>query len=117
MSDNTCDNCGTVSELYHFDAEVEGNPFDGAALCDVCDANGRNWDEIHAEYAQVEDEIEVEDEGGFHAELRQIIEAAPGTGLEILIPQAEALLALPEESVAAMVEAAQNMLTAVSAAR
>jgi hypothetical protein len=114
MPDNTCDNCGKVAELYHFDAEVSGNPFDGAALCDVCDANGRNWDEIRAEYAQVEDEIE--DEGGFHAELRTIIENAEGTPLAILIPQAEALLALPEDSVAAMVAAAQNMVTAVSAA-
>jgi hypothetical protein len=114
MHEDGCDNCGTVAELYHFDAEVEGNPSDGASLCEVCEANARTWDEIRAEYAQVE--AEVEDEGGFHAELRSIIENAEGTPLAILIPQAEALLALPEDSVAALVAAAQSMVTAVQAA-
>jgi len=89
-----CDGCGKDRVLWHNEAH-------GLAYCEDCDAAAN---------------AEGDEEGTFHAELRLIIAAAPGTGLELLIPQAEALLALPEESVAAMVAAAQNMLTAVSAA-
>jgi hypothetical protein len=96
MHEDGCDNCGTVAELFHNEAT-------GLALCEECD----RFDLAPAD----------ESEGGFHAELRTIIANAEGTPLALLIPQAEALLALPEESVAAMVAAAQNMVTAVSAAR
>jgi hypothetical protein len=95
MHEDGCDNCGQIRELYHNEAT-------GLAYCWDCDAA-----------TEVEDAPEV---GTFHAELRTIIENAEGTPLALLIPQAEALLALPEDSVAALVAAAQNMVTAVTAA-
>lgn len=93
MEDNTCDNCGVEAELYHNEAS-------GLAYCEGCDMAS-----------------EVEAEGTFHAELRQIIEQVEGTPLALLIPQAEALLALPEESVAALAAAAQSMVGAASFGR
>ena len=109
MHEDGCDNCGNIRELYHFDAEVEGNPDDGAALCDECNSEANAWDDAHRE-----GEAEV---GPFHAELRQIIEQVEGTPLAALVPHAEALLALPEESVAALVDAAQSMVVGASAGR
>jgi len=58
-----------------------------------------------------------EAEGTFHAELQRIIEHAEGTPLAALVPQAQTLLALPEESVAALVAAAQSMVGAASFGR
>jgi len=114
MNKDGCDNCGQVGELYHFDAEVEGNPFDGSALCDHCTSLADTWDSNALDEKHVEAEIEVED---FHAELQRIIEHAEGTPLALLVPQAQALLALPEESVAALVAAAQSMVGAASFGR
>jgi hypothetical protein len=94
---DTCDNCGFVSELYH-------NEMTGLAFCADCDAD----------HQEPEEQPEV---GQFHGELQTIIEQAEGTPLALLIPQAQALLALPEESVAALVAAAQNMVLGASAGR
>lgn len=90
-----CDNCGREAELFH-------NEDAGLAFCEDCDA--------------AYDRGDVVDEP-FHAELRMVIEQAEGTPLALLVPHAQALLALPEESVAALVEAAQQMVGAANAAR
>jgi hypothetical protein len=97
MHEDGCDNCGRVAELYHNEAS-------GLAFCESCD---------------MASEIDAEDaaEAPFHAELRLIIEQVEGTPLAALVPHAEALLALPEESVAALVEAAQSMVVGASAGR
>jgi hypothetical protein len=97
MHEDGCDNCGQVAELYHNEAS-------GLALCEDCDT-------------AFEAEDDGEAEGTFHAELRLVIERAEGTPLAALVPQAEMLLALPEESVAALVAAAQSMVGAASFGR
>jgi hypothetical protein len=132
MHEDGCDNCGNVRELYHFDAVVEGNPDDGAALCDDCNTEANAWDAAHGE-----NEVEV---GPFHAELHVLIDslrdyaegadrfeadgedeaqriAGYGEIAQALIPQAEMLLALPEEVVAKLVTAAQSMTEAASFGR
>lgn len=99
MSDNTCDNCGTeTGDLYYNEAS-------GLAYCESCDMA----------YDAASDEDGEADT--FHDELRLIIEQAEGTPLAALVPQAQALLALPEESVAALVAAAQSMVGAASFGR
>jgi hypothetical protein len=94
-----CDSCGKVEELYHNEAS-------GLAYCISCD--GETDDERYEDEAI---------EAPLHEELRLIIEQAEGTDLAGLIPQAQALLALPEESVAALVAAAQSMVGAASFGR
>lgn len=102
MHEDGCDNCGEIRELYHYDATATGNPLDGASVCDACNTLAMKWDEIAS----------APEDGTFHAELRTIIEQAEGTDLALLVPQAQALLALPEDSVAALVEAARQMVGA-----
>lgn len=99
MNEDACDNCGQIRELYHNEAA-------GLAFCESCDTV---YDAAHAD----DGEDEVEDTS-FHAELRRVIEQAEGTGLEALVPQARALLALPEGSIALLVSAAQSMVGAAS---
>lgn len=54
---------------------------------------------------------------GLHAELRRVIEVAEGTPLAALVPQAQALLALPEETIETLIEAARLMVKAATPTR
>jgi hypothetical protein len=98
---DTCDNCGETRELFYNEAS-------GLSFCDDCDTASEVEDERYEDEAI---------EAPLHEELRLIIEQAEGTDLAGLIPQAQALLALPEESVAALVAAAQSMVGAASFGR